>query len=52
MKWAAIKVWALSIFLDQTEARRAEKVFFETDPPTLFLSEGLDPPLDFITLFF
>ena len=28
------------LFLDQTEARRAEKVFFETAPPPL--SQGLD----------
>jgi len=30
------------LFLYQTEARSAEKNFFETIPP---LSEGLDPPL-------
>ena len=30
------------LFLDQTEARRAEKNFWETTPP---LSEALDPPL-------
>ena len=32
------------VFLDQTEARRAEKIIFETDPP--LLSQGLDdrPP--------
>ena len=29
-------------FLDQTEARRAEKLFLETPPP---LSQGLDPGL-------
>ena len=28
------------LFLDQTEAQRAEKNFFETAPPTL--SQGLD----------
>ena len=43
------------LFLDQTEARRAENLFFETaPPPTPYvgvlmtgapLSEGLDPPL-------
>ena len=45
------------VFLDQTEARRAEKKFLETTPPLsqglgdppppspLPLSEGLDPPL-------
>ena len=39
------------LFLDQTEARRAEKICFETvappppNPPLIFLSEALDPPL-------
>ena len=42
------------LFLDQTQARRAEKNLFEYRPPPLFqglddrappLSEGLDPPL-------
>ena len=42
------------LFLDQTEARRAEKFFWETGPPSLCqgldywappLSEGLDQPL-------
>ena len=41
------------IFLDQTEAQRAKKIFFETAPPLCQglddwappLSEGLDPPL-------
>ena len=44
------------IFLDQNEARRAEKCFCEDAPPPLYvrawmvapptpLSEGLDPPL-------
>ena len=42
------------LFLDQTEARRAEKKSFETTSPTLVrvwmtvppsLSEDLDPPL-------
>ena len=42
------------IFLDQTEAQRVKKNFFETAPPPLSqglvdrappLSEGLDPPL-------
>ena len=32
------------IFLDQTEAQRAKKFFFESVPPPP-LSEGLDPPL-------
>ena len=32
------------LFLDQTEARRAEKDFFRPPPP-LPLSEGLDQPL-------
>ena len=31
------------LFLDQTEARRAEKNFLRPGPP---LSESLDPPLD------
>ena len=31
------------VFLDQTEAQRAKKIFFESVPPPLF--EGLDPPL-------
>ena len=50
---------APALFLDQTEARRAEKMFFETAPPPHFcqglddrppspLSEGLDPPLIYI----
>ena len=40
------------LLLDQTEARRAGKNFFETapslppPPPPPHLSEGLDPPLD------
>lgn len=51
------------LILHQTKARRAEKVFSETDPPFLRvwmtepspppprpLSEGLDPRLIFITL--
>ena len=45
------------LFLDQTEARRAEKPFFGDHPPPLYLrvwmtplppsplSQGLDPPL-------
>ena len=42
------------IFLDQTEAQRAEKIFFQTGPPHFIsgsgwpgppLSPGLDPPL-------
>ena len=42
------------LFLDQTEARGAEKIFFGDPPPYLrvwmtppppFFSEGLDPPL-------
>ena len=33
------------LFLDQTEAGRAEKKCFETAPPPLPLSEGTDPPL-------
>ena len=34
------------IFLDQTEAQRAKKIFFESVPqhPPPPLSEGLDPP--------
>ena len=35
------------LFLDQTEAQRAEKIIFKTAPP---LSEGLDSPLT-LTLF-
>ena len=35
----------LTWFLDQTEAPRAAKNFFETAPPPPPLSEGLDPPL-------
>ena len=35
-----------SLFLDQTEAQRDEKIFFETvPPPSPPLSEGLDPTL-------
>ena len=30
------------LFFDQNEARRAEKIFWDTGPP---LCEGLDPPL-------
>ena len=30
------------LFLDQNEARRAKKIFFETGPPSL--SQGLDDP--------
>ena len=30
------------LFLDQTEAQRAEKNFFETTPPPHTLSQGLD----------
>ena len=41
------------LFLDQTEARRGEKIFLETPPPyvrdwmsaLLTLSQGLDPAL-------
>ena len=33
------------LFLDETEAQRAEKNFLETKPPPPPLSEGLDPPL-------
>ena len=42
------------LFWDQTEAQRAEKIFFQTGPPHFIsgsgwpgppLSEGLDPPL-------
>ena len=42
---------ALTLFLDQTEARRAAKMFFETIPPPPPLSEGLDPPLIIVVLF-
>ena len=43
---------ALTLFLDQTEARRAAKMFFETTPPPPPpLSEGLDPPLIIVVLF-
>ena len=39
-----------ALFLDQNEARRVEKILFETGPQGLDdrappLSEGLDPPL-------
>ena len=35
---------ALPLFLDQTEARRAEKNIWDpTPPPPASLSEGLDP---------
>ena len=38
--------WHPPLFLDHTEARRAEKNFFDTRPPPLSSgSEGLDPPL-------
>ena len=36
------------LFLDQTEAQRAEKIFFRDHPPPAPLSQGLDdrfPPL-------
>ena len=51
------------LFLDQTEARMAENIFFETTPllsqgvedrptpPPPPLSEGLDPPLRHLTFF-
>ena len=42
---------ALTLFLDQTETRRAAKMFFETIPPPPPLSEGLDPPLIIMVLF-
>ena len=44
---------ALTLFLDQTEARRAAKMFFETIPPPSPppLSEGLDSPLIIVVLF-
>ena len=29
----------LPLFLDQTEARRAEKIFFETGPPLIWRSD-------------
>ena len=41
----------LTLFLDQTETRRAAKMFFETIPPPPPLSEGLDPPLIIVVLF-
>ena len=34
---------ASPLFLDQSEARRAEKLFFGDRPPTPTVSEGLDP---------
>ena len=33
------------LFLDQTVARRVEKLFLRPPPPPPSLSEGLDPPL-------
>ena len=44
---------ALTLFLDQTETRRAAKMFFETIPPPSPppLSEGLDPPLIIVVSF-
>ena len=43
---------ALTLFLDQTETRRAAKMFFETIPPSPPpLSEGLDPPLIIVVSF-
>ena len=43
---------ALTLFLDQTEARRAAKMFFwDHPPPPPPLSEGLDPPLIIVVLF-
>ena len=46
--------WGPPLFLDQTEARWAEKNFFRDRPPSLYglndwsppFSEGLDPPLN------
>ena len=35
------------LFLDQNEAQRAEKTFFEATPPSPHLSGGLDPPLGY-----
>ena len=44
--------WASTLFLDQTEAQRAVKNFFETAAPSpLPSSEGLDPPLIRVVLF-
>ena len=37
------------LFLDENEARRAEKILIEGGPP---LSQGLDPPLDMKTIRF
>ena len=34
-----------TLFLDQTEGRRAEKKIFDTAPRPPLLSEGLDSPL-------
>ena len=34
--------WGRSLFLDQREARRAEKILFGDPPPPVFLSKGLD----------
>ena len=35
------------LFLDQTVARAAEKIFFGSPPPPPPLSQGLDPALDY-----
>ena len=35
------------LFLDQTVARGAEKIFFWNPPPPPALSQGLDPVLDY-----
>ena len=49
------------LVLGQTEARRAENIFYKTGPPTylriwmaapLPLSEGLDPPLNSVLVSF
>ena len=43
----------LTLFLDQTETRRAEKKKYSRPPPSSSLSEGLDAPLKSVcvTLF-
>ena len=35
----------ISLFLDQTKARMAEKKFLDTPPPPPPLSKGLDPEM-------
>ena len=40
-----------ALFLDQNEAQRAEKTFFEATPHLPHLSGGLDPPLGYPYIF-